>query len=120
MEKVKGADGKAQAKGDLHLFKSSPLYARLLNLLKTIPDTIGFSAFFDGPVQRIGDQFFARCKDLFSIDLVGEPSTNPSGVFEVQVDSEQKDQGAGTQMPLTPEDQNDQNRLRKRDQAARR
>ena len=102
LEKVKGADGKAQAKGDLHLFKSSPLYARLLNLLKTIPDTIGFSAFFDGPVQRIGDQFFARCKELFSIDLVGEPSTNPSGVFEVKVDSEQKDQGAGTQM--TPED----------------
>jgi hypothetical protein len=102
LSKVKGADGKAQAKGDLHLFKSSPLYARLLNLLKTIPDTIGFSAFFDGPVQRIGDQFFARCKELFSIDLVGEPSTNPSGVFEIQVDNQQRDEGAGTQM--TPQE----------------
>ena len=94
-------DGKVKAIADLHVFKTSKLHDEIVNLLKKIPDAVGFSAYFDGPVQRIGDAFFARCKELFSIDLVGEPSTNPSGVFEIKVDNPQKDEGAGT---MTPED----------------
>lgn len=92
-------DGKAQAKADLHLFKSSDLHDQILNLLKKIPDAIGFSAFFDGPAQRIGDFFFARCTELYSVDLVGEPAANPSGVFEVKVDSPTKDQPPETMDP---------------------
>lgn len=96
------AEGKKQAKATLHLFKTSPLYEHMLNIVKTIPDAIGFSSVFDQTVQRIGDLFFARCKQLFSVDLVSEPSTNPSGVFETEVDNPQKDQGAENLM--TPEE----------------
>jgi hypothetical protein len=94
-------EGKKCVRASLHLFKTSPLFSHLLNLVKTIPDAIGLSAYFDGPLQRIGDQFFMRCKELFSVDLVSDPSANPSGVFEIKVDNPQQDQGADT---MTPED----------------
>lgn len=94
-------EGKKCVRASLHLFKTSPLFSHLLNLVKTIPDAIGLSAYFDGPLQRIGDQFFMRCKELFSVDLVSDPSANPSGVFEIKVDNPQQDQGAHD---MTPED----------------
>lgn len=111
-QKVAKPDGTMQTKADFHLFKTSPVFEHTLHLLKTIADTIGFSAFFDGPVQRIGDKFFARCTELFSVDLVGEPSANPSGVFSkhvLEVDNPQKDEGAGTTtktttMPALPQE----------------
>ena len=99
---VDTTDGKKKATATLHLFKTSPLFEHLLNLVKTIPDAIGLSAFFDGPMQKIGEAVFMRCSELFSVDLVSDPSANPSGVFEMKVDTQQKDQGAESTM--TPDD----------------
>jgi hypothetical protein len=80
-------DKKKKAVADFHLFKTTPDIDHLLQTIETIPDTLGFSAFFDGPLQRIKDFFFGRPETLYSVDLVTDPAANPSGMFGLKVDS---------------------------------
>lgn len=80
-------DGKKKAVADFHMFKTTPGIDHLLQMIETLSDTIGFSAFFDGPLQRIKDFFFARPQELYSVDLVTDPAANPSGMFGLKVDS---------------------------------
>lgn len=77
--------------GDLNLFTEHPNYKLTKKQIQTIPDTMGFSVYFNGPdeVKMIPDADgkevpvnFARCTELYSSDLVPEPAANPSGVFE--------------------------------------
>jgi len=100
-------DGKKKALADFHIFKTAPDLAHMLQMFKTIPDCFGFSAFFDGPLQRIKDFFFARPEDLYSVDLVTDPAANPSGVFSVKVDSNGKAVSATNHLDdsnMTPEE----------------
>jgi hypothetical protein len=70
-------------RADLHLLRSSPRREYILELAETIPDTFGLSITFSGTDQKIGDNWFARCAEIYSADIVSEPAANPSGLFQV-------------------------------------
>jgi hypothetical protein len=67
---------------DLHLLKTSPHRAYVMELAQTIPDTFGLSISFSGPVEDKDGTKFARCVEIYSADLVAEPAANPSGLFD--------------------------------------
>ncbi len=75
--------------GDLHLFREHEKYALIKRQIATIPDTFGFSLFFDGPDEEKEETLdgvkvkilFARASDWMSADCVDCPAANPSGVF---------------------------------------
>lgn len=96
-------NGAKKLAADFHVFKTAPNVTHTIKIISTIPDTIGFSAAFDGPFQRIADRMCARVKDLFSIDFVTDPAANPSGVFSVQVDKGEKPVPANDPT-MTPEE----------------
>jgi hypothetical protein len=73
----------AQLLADLYLLKSSPLRDYIIELAETIPDTFGLSIAFSGPTEEVEGQYFARCAEIYSADLVSEPAANPSGLFDV-------------------------------------
>lgn len=66
-----------QLKADLHLLKSSGEQARILEMASTMPESFGLSTAFSGEPQ----DGFARCTELYSVDLVDDPAANPSGLF---------------------------------------
>lgn len=72
-----------QLLADLHLLKTSPHRAYILELAETIPDTFGLSIAFSGPVEEVEEKRFARCTEIYSADLVSEPAANPTGLFDV-------------------------------------
>lgn len=75
--------------GDLNLFQEHKDFSLIKKQIATIPDTFGFSLFFDGPDEEIEQEVhgskvkiaFARCTKLMSADLVDCPAANASGVF---------------------------------------
>lgn len=71
-----------QLLADLHLLKTSPHRAYVMELAQTIPDTFGLSISFSGPVEDKDGTKFARCVEIYSADLVAEPAANPSGLFD--------------------------------------
>lgn len=90
-----------QLLADLHLLKSSPHRAYILEIAETIPDTFGLSISFSGPVEDKDGVRFARCIEIYSADLVAEPAANPSGLFEIGTTS-----GNGAQAPAPQPNQN--------------
>jgi hypothetical protein len=70
-------------RADLHLLRSSPRREYILELSETIPDTFGLSIAFSGTDEKIGENWFARCTEIYSADIVSEPAANPSGLFQV-------------------------------------
>ena len=46
----------------------------IYELAETIPDQFGFSIDFSGVTEVIGDEKFARCQELQSIDLSDAPA----------------------------------------------
>lgn len=84
----------AQLLADLYLLKSSPLRDYIIELAETIPDTFGLSIAFSGPTEEVEGQYFARCAEIYSADLVSEPAANPSGLFDVGPLSEAGDDSA--------------------------
>lgn len=72
----------AQLLADLHLLKSTPHREYIMELAQTIPDTFGLSIAFSGPVEVKNDTRLARCAEIYSCDMVGEPAANPSGLFD--------------------------------------
>jgi len=69
-------------RADLHLLRSSPRREYILELAETIPDTFGLSIAFSGTDEKIGENWFARCTEIYSADIVSEPAANPSGLFQ--------------------------------------
>lgn len=74
-------------RADLHLLKASPRREYILELAETIPDTFGLSIAFSGKDEKKGEQYFARCSEIYSADLVSEPAANPSGLFEAKTET---------------------------------
>jgi hypothetical protein len=70
-------------RADLHLLRSSPRREYILELAETIPDTFGLSIAFSGTDEKVGENWFARCTEIYSADIVSEPAANPSGLFQV-------------------------------------
>jgi hypothetical protein len=68
-------------RADLHFFENDDRVPKLLEMFDKIPDTFGLSVSCHGLDQVIGEDMFARCDSLFSVDIVGEPAGNPTGAF---------------------------------------
>ncbi len=66
---------------DLQLLAASPHRAYVLELASKIPDTFGLSINFSGVPEVRDGKRFARCAEIYSVDLVDEPAANPSGLF---------------------------------------
>lgn len=66
-----------QLKADLHLLKSATELPRILEMAQTMPESFGLSIAFSGKPEG----GFARCAELYSVDLVDDPAANPSGLF---------------------------------------
>lgn len=75
-------DGES-VRADLYLLRSSPRREYILELAETIPDTFGLSIAFSGSDEKLGENWFARCSEIYSADIVSEPAANPSGLFQV-------------------------------------
>ena len=67
---------------DLHLLRTHPGRDRVLELAGSIPESFGLSISFSGTPEIIDGKKFARCSELYSIDLVSDPAANPDGLFE--------------------------------------
>ena len=72
---------------DLHLLRTHAEFDHLLEIARTMPDTFGLSISFSGQDEEIDGTHFARCSELYSVDLVTEPAANPTGLFKA-VDKE--------------------------------
>lgn len=72
--------------GDLHLLENHELTPRIMELAAEMPSIVGLSISFSQTLEKIGGKQYARCEDLFSVDLVDRPAANPSGLFQ-RVDS---------------------------------
>jgi hypothetical protein len=70
-------------RSDLSLIKSHEQYSVIMDLAESQPETFGLSISFSGSVEKIGEQGFARAKELYSVDLVDGPAANPSGLFSI-------------------------------------
>lgn len=76
-----------QLRADLHLLKTSDRREYIIEMAESIPDGFGLSIAFSGIPEEIDGKVYARCKELYSVDLVDSPAANPSGLFS-QVDTE--------------------------------
>jgi hypothetical protein len=76
-------DGK-QLRADLHLLKSTDEYDKIIEMAETMPESFGLSIVFDNEPETIEKVQYARCKEIYSADLVDNPAANPSGLFSVK------------------------------------
>lgn len=76
-----------QLKADLHLLSSHKMTAQILEIASKFPDNFGLSISFSSVPEEVGGKMFARCGELFSVDLVDDPAANPTGLFSNKIDS---------------------------------
>jgi hypothetical protein len=74
-------------RADLHLLKSHPLFDQICEMCDAMPESFGLSISFSGNADTIDEMDFARCTELYSVDLVEAPAANPNGLFNSKVDS---------------------------------
>jgi len=75
-------DGRScQLRADLHLLKSHPAFSQIIEMAATMPESFGLSISFSGKPETIDALDFARCTELYSVDLVDRPAANPNGLF---------------------------------------
>ena len=72
-----------QLYADLHLLKTGGLYAKLMEMAQKIPGAFGLSVSFENVPEKVGEEMFARSKDLYSCDMVDQPAANPNGLLSV-------------------------------------
>ncbi len=70
-----------QTLADFHLLKKSNRFEAIIEMAQSIPDQFGFSIDFSGPRPQVEGRNVARCKEIYSIDLVESPAANPRGLF---------------------------------------
>lgn len=73
-----------QLRADLHLLKTSPHRATVIEMAQTMPEEFGLSISFDGVKKVVDGRKCLRCSELYSVDLVESPAANPGGLFETQ------------------------------------
>jgi hypothetical protein len=73
-------------RGDLHLLKSHPAFDQICEMCSAMPESFGLSITFSGQSETIDEMEFARCTELYSVDLVDRPAANPNGLFSAAVD----------------------------------
>ncbi len=65
----------------MHLFPTYSQFEHLCTLITEISDTFGLSIDFEGPTEIRDGKAFARCKKIYSADLVTVPAANDRGLF---------------------------------------
>jgi hypothetical protein len=70
-----------QVRADLHLIKSHPRFAAIVEVAQMMPAAVGLSIAFSGAHEVQGGTRYARCAELYSVDLVDTPAANPNGLF---------------------------------------
>jgi len=73
-------------RADLHLLDNHPARARVIEMAERMPANFGLSIVFSGEPETINGAAFARCNELFSVDLVDRPAANPTGLFAAGAD----------------------------------
>lgn len=68
-------------RADLHLLKSHPRFASIIEMAKTAPSSVGLSISFSYTPETLEKKTYIRVDQLFSIDLVSNPACNPTGMF---------------------------------------
>lgn len=68
-------------RADFHLLKSAEEYSKIIEMSQTMPEAFGFSISFSGDKETIEKVEYARCKEIYSVDLVDSPAANPCGLF---------------------------------------
>lgn len=82
-------DGK-KLLADLHLLKTHEMCEQICEMADEMPGAFGLSIAFSGNREEIDGKQYARCEELYSVDLVDDPAANPSGLFSIPVDSKKK------------------------------
>jgi len=85
------ADSKLVA--DLHLLDNAEDRAFVLEVAEKMPDAFGLSVAFSGISEERAGVRYARCSEIYSADLVGEPAANPDGLFSRRFDEWTKTKG---------------------------
>lgn len=70
-------------RGDLTLKTNSESGKAILSAIQDVPDNFGLSAYFSGSPEVIGNEAFARCDALNSVDFEPETAATPEGMFRV-------------------------------------
>lgn len=87
----------AQLRGDLHLLSNHDARQRILEMAEAMPSQFGLSIAFSGVAEQVSAKAedgtetsatFARCTELFSVDLVDQPAANPTGLFCAPTEAE--------------------------------
>lgn len=91
---------------DLYLLNQTDKRDYVLELALKLPGSFGMSVAFSGIPEEVNGVRYARCSEIYSCDLVGEPAANPDGLFSRRFDEWQKIKGsapasAGVQSPKT-------------------
>ena len=68
-------------RADMFFLENDVRADKILEMADKIPDTFGLSVSCHGVDEEIDDKTFARCQELFSVDIVTEPAANPTGMF---------------------------------------
>jgi len=72
-----------QLRADLYLLKTHEIFERILEMAASIPESFGLSISFSGTPEKIDRVEYARCTELYSVDIVDRPAANPTGLFSV-------------------------------------
>lgn len=81
-----------QVKADLSLLKTHERFSTILEMAESMPEEFGLSIAFSGQKEKIDGVKYARCFELYSVDLVDAPAANPSGLFSRLVDTNNLDE----------------------------
>lgn len=73
---------------DLHLLKTEPNAAKLLEMAEVMPDTFGLSVAFSGVDEIINGETHWRCSEIYNAALVDVPAAN-AGLFSKVLGSSQ-------------------------------
>lgn len=71
---------------DMYLLDNAPSRAYVIEIAGKIPDAFGLSIAFSGTAEELNGIRLARCREIYSADLVSEPAANPDGLFSRRFD----------------------------------
>jgi hypothetical protein len=79
---------------DFHLLNQTQHRNYVLELAVKMPGSFGMSVAFSGIPDEVNGVRYARCSEIYSCDLVGEPAANPNGLFSRRFDEWTKNKGS--------------------------
>lgn len=80
---------------DFHLLKTDPNFDKIVEMSESIPQEFGLSVAFSGTPEKIDEKKFARCEELYSVDLTDDPAANPDGLFSKGLSTKPKECDCG-------------------------